>query len=35
MKVMFDKEMKGFYNTKQLNVKTPECKLQLVWDKIL
>ena len=28
--VMFDKEMKGFYNTKQLNVKTPERKLQLV-----
>ena len=33
--VMFDKEMKGFYKTKQLNRKTPECKLQLVWDKIL
>ena len=33
--VMFDKEMKGFYKTKQLNGKTPECKLQLVWDKIL
>ena len=32
---MFDKEMKGFYKTKQLNVKTLECKLQLVWDKIL
>ena len=28
-------EMKVFYKTKQLNVKTPECKLQLVWDKIL
>ena len=27
--VMFDKEMK------QLNVKTPERILQLVWDKIL
>ena len=33
--VMFDKEMKGFYKTKQLNVKTPERKLQLFWDKIL
>ena len=33
--VLFDKEMKGFYKTKQLNVKTPERKLQLVWDKIL
>ena len=33
--VMFDKEMKGFCKTKQLNVKTPERKLQLVWDKIL
>ena len=33
--VMFDKEMKGFYKTKQLNGKTTECKLQLVWDKIL
>ena len=33
--VMFDKEMKFFYKTKQLNVKTPERKLQLVWDKIL
>ena len=33
--VMFDKEMKVFYKTKQLNVKTPERKLQLVWDKIL
>ena len=33
--VMFDKEMKVFYKTKQLNVKTPERKLRLVWDKIL
>ena len=33
--VMFDKEMKIFYKTKQLNVKTPERKLQLVWDRIL
>ena len=33
--VMFDKEMKVFYKTKQLNVKTPERKLQLVWDRIL
>ena len=33
--VMFDKEMKVFYKTKQLNVKTPERKLQLVWDKTL
>ena len=33
--VMFDKEMKVFYKTKQLNVKTPERKLQLVWDKIV
>ena len=33
--VMFDKEMKIFYKIKQLNVKTPERKLQLVWDKIL
>ena len=32
--VIFDKEMKDFYKTKQLNVKTPERKLQLVWDKI-
>ena len=32
--VMFDKEMKVFYKTKQLKVKTPERKLQLVWDKI-
>ena len=32
---MFDKEMKVFYKKKQLNVKTPELKLQLVWDKIL
>ena len=30
--VMFDKEMKFFYKTKQLKVKTPEPKLQLVWD---
>ena len=33
--VMFDKEMKVFYKTKQLNVKTPERNFQLVWDKIL
>ena len=33
--VMFEKEMKVFYKTKQLNVKTPERNLQLVWDKIL
>ena len=33
--VMFDKEMKGFYKTKQLNVKATERKLQLFWDKIL
>ena len=33
--VMFDKEMKVFYKAKQLNVKTLERKLQLVWDKIL
>ena len=32
---MLDKEMKVFYKTKQLNVKTPQRKLQLVWDKIL
>ena len=32
---MNDKEMKVFYKTKQLNVKIPERKLQLVWDKIL
>ena len=33
--IMFDKEMEVFfYKTKQLNVKTPERKLQLVWDKI-
>ena len=32
---MFDKETKVFYKTKQLNVKTTERKLQLVWDKIL
>ena len=33
--VMFEKEVKIFYKTKQLNVKTPECNLQLLWDKIL
>ena len=33
--VMFDKKIKVFYKTKHLNVKTPERKLQLVWDKIL
>ena len=33
--VMFKKEMKVFYKTKQLNLKTPERKLQLVWDKIV
>ena len=33
--VMFDKEMKDFYKTKQLSVKAPERNLQLVWDKIL
>ena len=33
--VMFDKEMKVFYKTKQLNVRTLERKLQLVWDKIM
>ena len=27
--------MKVFYKTKQLNVKTPERKLQLVWDDII
>ena len=32
--VMFDKETKVFYKTKQLKVKIPERKLQLVWDKI-
>ena len=32
---MNDKEMKVFYKTKQLNVKIPERKLQMVWDKIL
>ena len=32
--VMFDKEMKVFYKTKQLKVKTPERKLQLIRDKI-
>ena len=31
--VMFDKEMKFFYKTKQLKVKTPQPKLQFVWDK--
>ena len=30
--VLLDKEMKVFYQTKQLKVKTPESKLQLVWD---
>ena len=33
--VMFDKQMKVFYKTKQLNLKTQERKLHLVWDKIL
>ena len=33
--VMFEKEMKVLYKTKQLNVKAPERNLQLVWDKIL
>ena len=33
--VMFNKEVKVFYKTKQLNTKTSERKLQLVWDKIL
>ena len=28
--VMFDKKMEVFYKTKQLKVKTPERKLQLV-----
>ena len=28
--VMFDKEMKAFYKTKKMKVKTPERKLQLV-----
>ena len=32
--VMFDKEMKFFYKTKQLKVKILERKLRLVWDKI-
>ena len=32
--VMFDKEMEVFYKKKRLNVKTPERKLKLVWDKI-
>ena len=32
--IMFDKEMEFFYKTKQLKVKTPERKSQLVWDKI-
>ena len=32
--VMFEKEMKVFCETKQLNVKTPERNLPLVWDKI-
>ena len=33
--VMFEKEMKVFYKTKQLKVKTLELNLQLVCDKIL
>ena len=33
--VLFDEEMKVFYRTKQLTVKTQERKLQFVWDKIL
>ena len=33
--VLFHKEMKLFYKNKQLNVKTLEPKLQLVWDIIL
>ena len=33
--VMFDKEIKVFYKTRQLKVKIPEHKLQLVWDKNL
>ena len=33
--VMLDEEIKAFYKMKQLNIKTPERKLQLVWDKIL
>ena len=32
--VMYDKEINFFYKTKQLKVKTPERKLQLVWEKI-
>ena len=32
--IMFDKEMKFFYKTRQLKAKTPERKSQLVWDKI-
>ena len=32
--VMFDKEMNFFNKTKQLKARTPERKLQLVWDKI-
>ena len=32
--LLLDKEMIVFYQTKQLKVKTPERKLQLVWDKI-
>ena len=32
---MFYKEMENFfYKKKQLKVKTPERKLQMVWDKI-
>ena len=32
--VMFYKEMKVFYITKQLKVKTPERTLQFTWNKI-
>ena len=32
---MSDKEMKVFYKTKQLTVKTPERKLHLIWDNFL
>ena len=31
---LLDKEMKVFYQTKQLKLKTPERKLHLVWNKI-
>ena len=31
--LMFDKEIKVFYRTKQLKVKTSESNLQLVWNK--